>query len=220
MKQLLVIMLVLFGAALKASAQVQVRNEPRHHNVIENKYFRVLDVNIPPHDTTLQHIHSTPSVILLFSNTVTATQLKGQDWVKSTSIAGSVFYRDFSKDTVIHRVSNWDTVPYHVTDIELLSAYRPNDGRKLLPYTVLFDAEKAFAYRVTDTTVNKKVTISDRGPMIAGLVTGDDIILHDTTHHKTTRIKSGKETYIQPGISFYLSPTSKKEINLVLFELK
>jgi len=213
-------MLVLFGAALKASAQVQVRNEPRHHNVIENKYFRVLDVNIPPHDTTLQHIHSTPSVILLFSNTVTATQLKGQDWVKSTSIAGSVFYRDFSKDTVIHRVSNWDTVPYHVTDIELLSAYRPNDGRKLLPYTVLFDAEKAFAYRVTDTTVNKKVTISDRGPMIAGLVTGDDIILHDTTHHKTTRIKSGKETYIQPGISFYLSPTSKKEINLVLFELK
>jgi len=220
MKHSPIVLLVLFSIAFSANAQVQVRNEPRHHNVIENKYFRVLDVNIPPHDTTLQHIHSTPSVILMFSNTVTATQLKGQDWVRSTSVAGSVFYRDFSKDTVIHRVSNWDTVRYHVSDIELLSEYRPGDGRKSLPFTVLFDAEKAFAYRVTDTVVNRKVIVSDRGPMIAGLVSGDDMVLYDETHHKMIRIKTSKETYIEPGISFYLSPTGKKPINLVLFELK
>jgi hypothetical protein len=210
---------ILLSISYGLKAQVQVRNEPRHHNVLENKYFRVLDVNISPYDTTLQHTHCTPSVILMFSNTVTATQLKGQDWVKSTSVAGSAFYRDFSKDTVIHRVSNWDTTPYHVTDIELLSGYHPNDGRKPLPCTVLFDAEKAFAYRLTDSSINKKI-ISDRGPMIAGLVAGDDVILHDTTHNKTIRIKNGRETYIEPGISFYLTPTSKKEINLVLFELK
>ena len=200
-------------------AQVQVRNEPRHHNVFENKYFRILDVNIPPHDTTLQHIHCTPSVILMFTNTVTATQLKGQGWTKSPSVAGSVFYRSFERDTVIHRVSNWDTVPYHVTDIELLSAYDPDKGRKLLPFTLLFDGEKAQAYRLTDSSINKKI-ISNRGPMVAGLVAGDDIILHDTTHNKTVTIKPGKETYIEPGISFYLSATSKKEINLVFFEIK
>lgn len=219
MKRLLLILCILYGVAFSVSAQVQVRNEPRHHNVIENKYFRVLDVNIPPHDTTLWHIHSTPSVILLFSNTITATQLKGKDWVKSPSVAGSAFYRDFSKDTTIHRVSNWDNVPYHVSDIELLSAYDLAHSRKPLPITVLFDAPKAFAYRLTDTSITKKI-ISNRGPMIAGLVTGDDLILHDQTHHKTITIKPGKETYIEPGISFYLSPTSKKEINLVLFELK
>lgn len=211
--------LVLLMSALSINAQVQVRNEPRHHNVIENKYFRVLDVNIPPHDTTLWHIHSTPSVILLFTNTITATQVKGQDWVRSPSVAGTAIYRDFAKDTVVHRVSNWDTVHYHVSDIELLSAYEPGRPRKPLPFTVLFDAEKAFAYRVTDTSINKKI-ISNRGPMIAGLVTGEDIILHDQTHHKTIIIKPGKETYIEPGISFYLSPTSKKDIDLVLFELK
>jgi hypothetical protein len=205
--------------ALSANAQVQVRNEPRHHNVLENKYFRVLDVNIPPHDTTLQHIHSTPSVVLIFTSTVTAIQLKGQGWVKSHSVPGSVFYRDFSKDTVIHKVSNWDTTPYHVTDIELLSAYGSKAGRKPLPFKVLFDEDKAIAYRLTDTSINKKI-ISNHGPMIAGLVAGDDIILHDTTHNKTITIKAGKETYIPPGLSFYLSATSKKEINLVLFELK
>ena len=200
-------------------AQVQVRNEPRHKNVLENKYFRVLDVNIPPHDTTLQHIHCTPSVILLFTNTITAQQLKGQDWVKSQSVAGSAFYRDFSKDTVIHKVSNWDTVPYHVTDIELLSRYEPNSGRNPLQFPVLFDSDRAFAYRLTDSSINKQI-IRRRGPMIAGLVAGDDIVLHNTKNHRSINIKAGKETYIAPGTSFYLAKTSKKEINLVLFELK
>lgn len=211
--------LLLILIPFTVQAQVQVRNEPRYKNVLENKYFRVLDVNIPPHDTTLQHIHCTPSVILLFTNTVTAQQLKGQDWVKGQSVAGTAIYRDFSKDTVIHKVSNWDTVPYHVTDIELLSTYQPNSGRKPLPFTVLFDSERAFAYRLTDSSINKQ-TISDRGPMIAGLVAGDDIILHKIQDHKSISIKAGKETYIAPGTSFYLTKTGKKEINLVLFEVK
>lgn len=219
MNRLLFTWCILFGIAFSAKAQVQVRDEPRHHNVFENKYVRILDVHIPPGDTTLQHIHSTPSVILFFSNTVTATQLKGQGWVKSTSVAGTALYRDFAKDTTIHRVSNWDVAPYHVSDIELLSAYKPGDGRKPLPFTLLFDAEKAFAYRLTDSSLSKKI-ISNRGPMIAGLVAGDDIVLHDTTHNKTITIKAGKETYIPPGISFYLSATGKKKINLVLFEIK
>jgi len=219
MKRKLFLLSVLLLTSFGVRAQVQVRYEPRHKNVIENKYFRVLDVNIPPHDTTLQHIHSTPSVILMFTSTITAQQLKGQGWVKSPSVAGSAFYRDFSKDTVIHKVSNWDTVPYHVTDIELLSAYHPNDGRKPLPFTLLFNEEKAFAYRLTDSSINKQI-ISNRGPMIAGLVTGDDVILHDTKNNRTIRLKAGKETYIEPGASFYLSKTGKKEINLVLFEIK
>jgi hypothetical protein len=210
---------ILVTASFSVQAQVQVRNEPRHKNVLENKYFRILDVNLPPHDTTLRHIHSTPSVILLFTNTITAQQIKGQGWVKGQSIAGSAFYRDFAKDTMIHKVSNWDTVPYHVTDIELLSVYEPNSGRKPLPFTVLFDNDKAIAYRLTDSSINKQ-TISNRGPMVAGLVTGDDIILHDTKNHKSISIKAGKETYIEPGTSFYLTTTSNKKINLVLFEIK
>jgi hypothetical protein len=56
--------------------------------------------------------------------------------------------------------------------------------------------------------------------MVAGLVTGDDIILHDTKNHRSISIKAGKETYIAPGISFYLTTTSNKEINLILFEMK
>jgi hypothetical protein len=218
-KRVLFTLITLIAVCSEVTAQVQVRNEPRHHNVFENRYFRVLDVNIPPHDTTLQHIHCTPSVILMFSNTVTATQLKGQDWVKSTSVAGSAFYRDFSKDTVIHRVSNWDDVPYHVTDIELLSTYNPNHEHTPLPLPLLFNEGKAFAYRLTKIDASS-IVVGNHGPMIAGLVSGDEIILRDVTHNKTISIKPGKEIYIEPAIAFSLSATSDKPINLVLFELK
>ena len=210
---------ILLTVYIGVQAQVQVRNEPRHKNVFENKYFRILDVNIPSHDTTLQHIHSTPSVVLLFSSAITAQQVKGQAWVKSQSIAGTAFYRDYARDTMIHKVSNWDTVPYHVTDIELLSSFQPASGRKPLSYPVLFDNDKVIAYRLAGSLISKRM-ISDRGPMVAGLVAGDDIILHDTKNHRSIPIKGGKETYIEPGISFYLTTTGKKDINLVLFEIK
>ena len=62
---------VLLGIILLSSfvltAQVQVSKEPRHKKVLENKYIRLLDVNIPPGDTSLFHIHSTPSVFLHFT---------------------------------------------------------------------------------------------------------------------------------------------------------
>jgi hypothetical protein len=32
-----------------------VRNEPRHHNVFENEFARILDVYLAPGDTTLYH---------------------------------------------------------------------------------------------------------------------------------------------------------------------
>src|ERR1044071_3779287 len=58
-------------------AQVQVRDEPRHHNVFENESVRLLDVYLAPHDTTQYHIHSTPSVFLVLKNAVTGSQLLG-----------------------------------------------------------------------------------------------------------------------------------------------
>lgn len=200
-------------------AQVQVSNEPRHKKVVENKYLRLLDVRIRPHDTTFFHIHSTPSVFLQFTNTTVGIQIKGEDWVKSQNNAGSASYRSFLNDTLVHRVSNWDTVSFHVTDMEILSAYNSNSQIKPLPFTVLFENEKTVAYRLTDSSFSKQF-ISNRGPMVAELVAGDAIIFHDTKNKKSTNIKAGKYLYIKPGSSFYLSATGKEAINLVLFEIK
>src|SRR5450432_3004027 len=96
-----------------ASAQVAVRSEPRHHNVFENDYVRVLDVWIAPNDTTQFHIHATPSVFIMLTKTTTSAQLLGQQSVRSISVAGSSRY-DSLVTPRIHRVWNDDTTWFHV----------------------------------------------------------------------------------------------------------
>ena len=105
---------------LYSNAQVPVRNEPRHHNVFENDYIRILDVFIPPHDTTQFHIHNTPSVFTTFTKTATSAQLLGKDPVKSMSVAGSSWY-DSLNTPRIHRVWNDDSSWFHVMDIEFVA---------------------------------------------------------------------------------------------------
>ena len=144
---------VLLGIILLSSfvltAQVQVSKEPRHKKVLENKYIRLLDVNIPPGDTSLFHIHSTPSVFLHFTTTVVCSQIKGKEWVTAKNTQGYAWYRSFVNDTLVHRVSNCDTVPFHVTDVELLSAYKAAKILQPLPFNVLFENEKLSAYLLT-----------------------------------------------------------------------
>lgn len=209
---------ILFSSSTLA-AQVQVSKEPRHKNALENKYLRLLDVNISPGDTTLFHIHSTPSVFLHFTNTMAGTQIKGQEWKKGQNIAGSASYRSFLNDTLVHRVSNCDTGAFHVTDIELLSPYTPARKLQPLPFILLFENEKVIAYRLTTEVSNKQI-IKNRGPMIAELVTGSDVILRNKKGKEISSLKAGKYVYIKPGNAFYFSATGNAAINMVLFEIK
>src|SRR6188474_2716272 len=101
-------------------AQVHVRNEPRHHNVFENEFVRILDVHLSPKDTTLYHLHNTPSVFIIFTNTNVGSQLKGGPPQKGANIKGLISYDSLSAPR-IHRVWNEDTSWFHVMDVELTS---------------------------------------------------------------------------------------------------
>jgi hypothetical protein len=215
--KLLLTILCMYTAVL--SAQVQVNKEPRHKKVLENKYIRLLDVWIKPGDTSMWHIHSIPSLFLYFTSTDVCVQVKDNAWTKNRNVEGNASFRSFINDTLIHRVSNCDTVPFHVTDIEILSSYKPATQLTPLPFTVLFDNEKAIAYRLSGTSFNNQL-INGRGPIVAELVAGDEVVCYDTQHKRSTTIQAGKFLYLQPGSTFYFSAKENKKINLVLFEIK
>ena len=201
------------------TAQIQVSKESHHKKVLENKYVRLLDVWITPGDTTLFHIHSTPSLFLYFTNTDVGTQILGQGWTKNRNEMGKASYRSFANDTLVHRVSNLGTSLFHVTDVELLSSYKPNIPIQPLPFTVIFDNEKAIAYKLTESSLDKNI-ISNRRPIIAELVEGHEVVYHDVSKKKTTSILSGKHLYIKPNSSFYFTAKENENINLVVFEIK
>ena len=200
-------------------AQVQVSEEPLHRPVLQNNYIRLLDVWLQPGDTTWFHIHSTPSVFLSFTNTALASEAEGEDWVNEQFVQGKAWYRSFTPDTLIHRVTNVDSVPLHVNDIELLSYYDTLTYRRKLYFPLLFENERVTAYSLTKKYYATGI-VKNRGPIIAELVSGDLVYYTNAQTNQKTEIKAGEYLYIDPGLSFYFSFKGNQPVNLVLFEIK
>jgi hypothetical protein len=150
LRQLSLFLFVVLGLAPVGYSQIQVSQEPRHHKVFENEWVRVLDVHIPPHDTTLMHKHSTPSVFVVLSNTKTGSQVLIEP-AKISLTDGNIWFEGFYDTPRIHRVWNEDTVEFHVMDIELLHTPSAMLNDKLMPpySTSLFDAKPVHAFRMT-----------------------------------------------------------------------
>jgi len=134
--------------SLAARTQVQVSEEPRHHKVLANEWVRVLDVHIPPHDTTQMHKHSTPSVFIVLSNTRTGSQVLVEPG-KPSFADGNIWFESFQDTPRIHRVWNEDTVEFHVMDIELPHKPGPAFMQKPAYCTTAVEANPVHVYRMT-----------------------------------------------------------------------
>lgn len=66
--------------ALSQDRAVPIVDEPRHRVVFEAGLTRVQDVQIPPGDTTLFHIHDTPILYVPIGRSATRSQVMGQAW--------------------------------------------------------------------------------------------------------------------------------------------
>lgn len=104
-------------------AQVLVHQEPKHRPVLVTPQIRILDVVMAPGDSSVFHIHHTPSLFIFFSNTTTGSMVWGKAPSMGNTTAGTMLYEDLSApNTRTHRVWNADRDTFHVMDIELLSA--------------------------------------------------------------------------------------------------
>jgi len=59
---------------------VPVHQEPRHQLVFDSPGTRILDIQIPPGDTTLFHTHSDPILYVTMGTSTTRSQNFGEDW--------------------------------------------------------------------------------------------------------------------------------------------
>ncbi len=121
-----ILLAAVITCSLLTTAQIHVRDEPRHHNVFENEFIRILDVHLGPGDTTLYHLHNTPSVFITLANVKVGSQLTGQQPQKGANISGQTMY-DAIETPRIHRVWNDDTSWFHVMDIELIAGQSKNN---------------------------------------------------------------------------------------------
>jgi hypothetical protein len=113
--------LFFFSLRCICQAQVPVSQEAMHHKVLDNGHVRLLDVHIPPGDTTEFHIHATPSVFLLLTEANTGSQVISEEDRSGSPVThyGNIWFEGFYVKPRIHRVYNHDSHEYRVMDIEL-----------------------------------------------------------------------------------------------------
>ena len=66
--------------AIAQEEAVPVYHEPHHRMVFQSGFTRILDVQVPPGDTSLFHSHDSPILYVTLSASTLKTQLPGQDW--------------------------------------------------------------------------------------------------------------------------------------------
>ena len=191
------LLLSLIGHSVLITAQVLVRDEPRHHNVFENDFIRILDVHLGPGDTTMYHLHNTPSVFITLLDVKVGSQLQGQQPQQGANLTGLTTYDEIATPR-IHRVWNADTSWFHVMDIELIAGQARNKVELLDAgdlkvnddeFLTLFNEKLVTGYKMRFSKgQSMKLPPSASGYLIISLSNGSaDITASGPTQHRNMR---------------------------------
>jgi hypothetical protein len=202
-------------------AQIPVSQEPRHHKVLENDHLRLLDVHIPPGDTSMIHIHATPSVFVILNNVKTGSQVISEEDHSNSPIPhfGNIWFEGFYEKPRIHRVWNSDSSEFHVMDIELTNKnYKTIDGAvKQAPFTFLFDEKPVRAYRLDLQPATNISILPDGADILMILLTDSatSVQVNEKDFHK-----KGDYLYVTSGTNLGIKNSGHEKATFAFFELK
>lgn len=202
-------------------AQVPVSQEPRHHKILDNGHVRLLDVHIPPGDTSMIHIHATPSVFVILNNVKTGSQVISEEDHSKSPIPhyGNIWFEGFYEKPRIHRVWNSDNSEFHVMDIELTNKdYVTIDGAiKQAPFAFLFDEKPVRAYRLDLVPGANIPILPDKADMLMILLT--DSVISVRINEKDFQ-KKGDYLYVPSGVHLRMKNDGPEKATFAFFELK
>src|ERR1700733_3206273 len=206
---------------LVCRAQIPVSQEPRHHKILENDHLRLLDVHIPPGDTSMIHIHATPSVFVILNNVKTGSQVISEEDHSNSPIPhfGNIWFEGFYEKPRIHRVWNSDSSEFHVMDIELTNKNYVAIDRpiKLSPFTFLFDEKPVRAYRLDLQPAINTTIPSDNAAILMILLTdsASSVRVNEKEFHR-----KGDFLYISSGANLEVENRGNGKATFAFFELK
>jgi hypothetical protein len=211
--------------------QVPVSQEPRHHKVLDNGHVRLLDVRLPPGDTTQFHIHATPSVFVVLTDAKTGSQVISEEDHSSLPIKhyGNIWFEGFYMKPRIHRVYNMDEHLFNVMDIELTNTdFKTIDPSITLDgFTYLFEEKPVRSYRLI-LLQGQGVSVPSRKADVLIIQLNDSsdnpgmqVFVPDVRLPGTNRFnKKGYYMYVNSGTPFALKNEGSGKAEFAFFELK
>lgn len=167
----------LLAAAVEVvSAQVvPVTEDPNHRVRLDMILLRILEVNLSPGDTTLDHRHERDVASIALTDSTTRTRGPEEDWGAPRMRArGTVNVTNYTDAPGVHRVNNIGTTPYHLIAVENLRSGGWSTTRVITaPGTALLQQTRAFAiYDVRLDAGTPQTNHAHEMPIVAVLVSG------------------------------------------------
>jgi hypothetical protein len=204
------------------SAQVPVRFEPRHKVALVNQWIRLLDVRLPPRDTSLLHIHEIPSFFIPLSTTAVGIKVKGQPPQESKFTLGATWYNGFENGPLIHKVWNNDTNVLHIIDLELLSATKREltNNFELPNSKIDFENEKIRVYK-TEIMPNQTLGLPvSKTPLVFIFLSGPVLQIRSARTKRVYQQKAGSFRWLESGQAFSIKNTQMQPAQTILILLK
>ena len=165
-----------FASVAIVAAQVPVSKEPRHHVTFENQQLRILDVNIPPGDKSLEHRHDL-DIATISMNTGTTTRIQsGKEPApeRPTRPLGDAGVTEYVGKAGSHSIENTGKSPYQLFAIENLKTSGWSTAPAASGLATKMTSE-ARSFRLYDVSLNKETSQTSHTnavPTIAVLITG------------------------------------------------
>ena len=213
------IFLFLFALqALLCFGQVPVSQEPRHRNVFENEFVRVLDVHMLPGDTSLFHKHETPSVFIMIHNVRTGSEVVTEEGpATALSKDPTISFEGFYVKPRIHRVWNRDTSEFHVMDVEILNKNNKKSSALTdASFQVLFDEKPVTAYRLI-LNAQKTTSLKRENPL---LIVGLSNATNNVMVNEKAFIRKSDFVFIPAGEAVSFSNKDQHPYSFAVLELK
>ena len=214
--------LVLISSLNILQAQILVHEEPRHRPVFQNKEIRILNVRVAPGDTSLYHMHNTPSFFIRLTNTITGSQVQGEAKKAGKSQSGEIRFENLAPpNNRVHRVWNADKDTFHVMDVELLMKKAEFDEKPMtLPNLKLeIDTTWVRAYRLSLLKEIEFKSINKKQSVVLVSLNASTVEIGQNGNRGLKTLKPGSFFVINRKESFSLKNKTESTSQFVLLEL-
>jgi hypothetical protein len=215
-------MLILTSSLHVLQAQILVHEEPRHRPVFQNKEIRILNVRVAPGDTSLYHMHTTPSFFIRFTKTITGSQVQGEAKKAGKSQSGEIRFENLAPpNNRVHRVWNADKDTFHVMDVELLMKNADFDKKPMtLPNLKLeIDTTWVRAYRLNLLKGIEFQSRNKKQSLVLVSLNASKVEIGQNRNRELQTLKPGSFFVINRKESFSLKNKTESTSQFVLLEL-
>jgi hypothetical protein len=201
--------------------------EPRHQLVFSRDGIKMMDIRIPPGDTTDFHLHQHPSIGVIINPVSVQKQKYGEDWSAPTPnlspqsrawlkgyITGAEKQLEIREN--YHRVRNSDVETFHY--VAIISTRKPKETG-----SDAFQEHENYWFRAKKVIVEaKQESTKQQFPndvVVVQYLKGESDILENHVAH-STKTEPGAFSWHQKNTAFTIRNKSEGSLGFVLVEIK